>query len=206
MPQAEQPQIYLVTPGQFELGAFRDTLGRVLDEVEVACIRIALTSQIEDDVTRACDLVREVAHARDIPAVVADHSALVERLGLDGVHLGDGARNLRKVRKTLGADPIIGAFCGASRHDGLNAGESGADYVAFGPLQASGLGHAEPASPDLFQWWSEMIEVPVVAEGALDQDIVRQLAPHTDFFAIGDEIWANENPAAALKGYVEAMR
>jgi thiamine-phosphate pyrophosphorylase len=50
-----------------------------------------------------------------------------------------------------------------------------------------------------------MIEVPVVAEGALDADLIRALAPHTDFFGIGDEVWKEDNPAAALGALRRAM-
>ena len=85
---------------------------------------------------RAADALRPVAHARDVPLVVADHFRLAGRLGLDGVHLADGARQVREARKALGADAIVGAFARASRHDGLTAAEIGADYVAFGPVGA----------------------------------------------------------------------
>ena len=79
---------------------------------------------------------------------------------------------MRKVRKDLGPDAIIGAFCGDSRHDGMTAGELGADYVSFGPVGPTGLGDGRLAALELFQWWSEMIEVPCVAEGALTADLV----------------------------------
>ena len=101
-----------------------------------------------------------------------DHHRLAQRLGLDGVHLTDGPRRLRDVRKTLGQDAIVGAFCGTSRHDGMTAAEIGADYVSFGPVSAGLLGDGTLAEPELFQWWSEMIEVPVVAEGGLTPDAI----------------------------------
>ena len=50
-----------------------------------------------------------------------------------------------------------------------------------------------------------MIEVPVVAEGALTTELVRTLTPHTDFFGIGDEIWTSDDPAAALAILRDAM-
>jgi len=203
--QIEQPQLYLVTPPEFELGTFADTLARTLDAQEVACLRLALATTDEDRIARTADALREVAHARDIALVITDHALMVERLGLDGVHLSDGSRRVRAVRKDLGADAIVGTFCGTSTHDGMSAGEAGADYVSFGPVGATPLGDGSRAEHDLFAWWSQMIEVPVVAEGALDPDLMRQLAPVTDFFAIGDEIWRSDDPAAALKALAAAM-
>lgn len=194
----DQPQIYLISPPDFDLSDFPDRLAAVLDAHEVACVRLALASHDEDRLCRAADALREVTHQRDVALVIARHYLLAERLGLDGVHLTDGARSVRKARKQLGADAIVGAFCGDSRHEGMGAGEAGADYVSFGPLSASALSDGSAAEAELFQWWSEMIEVPVVAEGGLDAALAGQLSGMTDFFGIGDEIWTDEDPSAAL--------
>jgi thiamine-phosphate pyrophosphorylase len=205
MDQPEQPQIYLITPPEIELSSFPDVLAGVLDAHPIACVRLALSTRDEDRLSRAADALREVTHARDVALVISDHLLLVERLGLDGVHLSDAARSVRYTRKELGEDAIVGSFCGISRHDGMAAGEAGADYISFGPVQASPLDDGSFAELDVFQWWSEMIEVPVVAEGALDAAMVRTLTPYTDFFGVGDEIWQQENPAAALGDLIKAM-
>lgn len=205
MDQPEQPQIYLITPPEIELSSFPDVLASVLDAHPIACVRLALSTRDEDRLSRAADALREVTHARDVALVISDHLLLVERLGLDGVHLSDAARSVRYTRKELGDDAIVGSFCGISRHDGMAAGEAGADYVSFGPVQASPLDDGSFAELDVFQWWSEMIEVPVVAEGALDAAMIRTLTPYTDFFGVGDEIWQQDNPAAALGDLIKAM-
>lgn len=198
MAETELPQIYLITPPEIELGRFPDQLARVLDSTEIACVRLALATRDEDRISRAADALREVTHARDVALVISEHVMLAERLGLDGVHLTDAARSVRKVRKDLGDDAIVGAFCGTSRHDGMNAGEAGADYIAFGPVGSTPLGDGSRAERELFEWWSLMIELPVVAEGALDLDTIRSFAPVTDFFGIGEEIWRADDPVAQL--------
>lgn len=205
MDTPEQPQIYLITPPDFGLSQYSQTLARILDSTQIACIRLQLASRDPDDIARTADALREVAHARDVALVIADHVLLVERLGLDGVHLGDAARSVREARKTLGADAIVGSFCGTSRHDGITAAEAGADYVCFGPVGASDLDDGTQAEQDLFEWWSNMIEVPVVAEGGLTPDLITTLTPHTDFFGIGDEIWHAEDPNTALSALIAAM-
>jgi thiamine-phosphate pyrophosphorylase len=199
MSNMDIPQIYLVTPPNFELTGFGAQLAAVLDAYPIACLRLALASRDEDDLARAADHLREIAHARDIPLVMSEHIKLVERLGLDGVHLLDGSRSTRKTRADLSGDAIIGCFCANSRHDGMNAGEMGADYISFGPVGDTSLGDGSRAEDDLFAWWSQMIELPVVAEGALTLADIERLAPITDFFAIGEEIWRKDDPVAALK-------
>ncbi|MCT4558436.1 MAG: thiamine phosphate synthase [Pelagimonas sp.] len=198
MDQADAPQIYLSTPPEFELARFPDQLARVLNGTEIACLRLSLATRDEDRLTRAADAIRVVAHQADVALVIDTHVVLAQRLGLDGVHLLDGSRSVRAARKELGADAIVGAYCGQSRHDGMNAGEAGADYVSFGPVGGS-LGDGELADYALFEWWSQMIELPVVAEGGLTRESAALLSPVTDFFAVGEEIWTAEDPLETLK-------
>lgn len=205
MANQDRPQITLITPPVLDLETFPDTLARVMDGVEIACLRLALATKDPDEIGRAADAARLIAHARDVAIVIENHVLFVERHGLDGIHLTDGARAVRNLRKDLGADAIVGSYCGASRHEGMTAGEVGADYVSFGPIGAAGLGHGEQAPHDLFQWWSEMIEVPVIAEGALTRELVESFAPVTDFFALGTEIWGAEDPLASLKSLLKPI-
>lgn len=193
----ETPQIYLVTPPQFEADTFPDTLARLLDAHAVACLRLELATRDEDALIRAADALRAVTEPRDVALVIADHWKLAERAGLDGVHLSDGARRVKAARADLGADAIVGVFCGTSRHAGMTAGEMGADYVAFGPAGGPDLGE-DLAGDELFAWWSEVVEVPVVAEGGLDRDRVERLWPIADFLSFGDEIWSAADPVERL--------
>lgn len=206
MDSPAHPQLYLITPPSFELGTFPDLLARVLDAHPVACVRLAMPSKDEDRLARAADALREKTHARDVALVITQHFKLAQRLGLDGVHLDDGARSVRAARKELGEDAIVGAYCGQSRHDGMAAGEHGADYVSFGPVQPSNLGDGSFAEADLFQWWSEVIEVPVIAEGGLDKAHATALATTVDFIALGEEVWGADDPVETLAAYLAALR
>ena len=205
MADTEQPQLYLISPSECNIEQFPDQLARVLDAHQIACVRLALSSQDQDIISRTADALRPITHARDVALVIEQHFLLVEPLGLDGVHLTDAARSVRKTRKLLGADAIIGAYCGALRHDGISAAESGADYISFGPVGSTPLGDGISAEYSLFEWWSEMIELPVVAEGGLTKDLVAQLTPVSDFFAIGPEIWTTDAPEQKLATLIDAM-
>lgn len=197
MTEAQAPQLYLIAPAGITADRIGPLLEAALARLPVACIRLSGAGD-EAELGRLADAAREIAHAADIALVIEDHIALAQAHGLDGVHLTDGARGVRAARKALGADAIVGAFCGASRHDGLNAAEAGADYVSFGPVGETALGHGERAALELFEWWSEVIEVPIVAEGALDAALIAELSPISDFIALGPEAWAAPDPVAAL--------
>jgi thiamine-phosphate pyrophosphorylase len=197
MPDNRSAKLYLIAPSSPPLAAFPDTLAALLDGFEIACVRLGSAGTGEEALSRAADALRPVCHARDVPLVLGDHFRLARRLGLDGVHLSDGARQVRAARKELPRDAIIGAYAHASRHEGITAGEIGADYVSFGPLTPSSLGDGALAPPELFRWWSEMIEVPVVAEGGLTPELAGDLGQAADFLALGDEIWTHPDGAAA---------
>ena len=205
MADQDRPQITLITPPAIDLETFPDQLAQVMDAVEIACLRLALSTRDEDAIGRAADACRLVAHARDVAIVIENHVLFVERHGLDGIHLTDGARSVRALRKDLGSEAIVGTYCGITRHEGITAGEAGADYVAYGPIGETTLGKGERADFDLFDWWSAMIEVPVIAEGALTRELIEKFGPVTDFFGIGAEIWSAESPAAALKDLLAAL-
>ena len=199
MSQSFTPQIYLITPTSFELEALLPKLKTIVEEIKIACVRLAISELPEDKIIQLGDNMREFCHQHDIPVVLDEHFRLAQQIGLDGVHLRHGPRHLGAARKTLGEDAIVGCFCDASSHMGMTAGENGADYVSFGPIGESVKGDGARAEKDLFQWWSEMIEVPVVAEGALSHPHVQELSQFTDFFAVGPEIWEEENPLEALQ-------
>ena len=200
------PRLYLVTPPTLALESFTGVLVRLLESKAIVCVRLSLAGASEEALTRAADTLRPVCHDRDVPLVMTDHFRLVRPLGLDGVHLSDGARQVRAARKALGADAIVGAHARASRHDGMTAAEHGADYVSFGPVTPSSLGDGALADRALFAWWSEMIEIPVVGEGGFTPALAGDLAGLMDFMALGEEIWNGaDDPLQALKAFARAL-
>jgi len=206
--QIDSAQITLVTPPVFEPMDFAPVLDSVLAVAPVACVRLSLASTDARDLTRAADVLRETCHARDVAIVVDDHFRMVTAHGLDGVHLTSGARHVRDARKLLGPDAIVGAYCGASKHAGLTAAEIGTDYISFGPLVDTGaLGDGEIADLELFRWWSEMIEVPLVAEGNATPIAVEKIKDYIDFLTLGPEIWNDEvGPVQGMEQILQNLK
>ena len=198
MIKSEQPKLYIVSPPEFEIERFSEDLKFVLDTVEISCFRLSLSTQDENVIAKTADVTRHICHSRDVAIVIEDHFLFVQKHGLDGVHLSDGARNVRKARENLRKEAIVGAFCGNSKHNGITAGEAGADYISFGPMSNKTLKDGTTANPDLFMWWSTMIEIPVISEGGLSKNVINKLKNATDFLAFGDEIWKANNPLKEL--------
>jgi thiamine-phosphate pyrophosphorylase len=205
MSEQESTQVYLITPTDAELSFYTDTLAPLLDKFPLACVRLGLVSDDESTISRHADQMREVAHERDVSAVITTHYRMVDQLGLDGVHRVDAAKSLRDIRDELGADAIVGAHCGTSRHAGMNAGEAGADYVCFGPMTQTALGDEAVAEFDTFEWWSQMVELPVIAEGNLTLDVAATIAPVADFIALGAELWNTDDAVKTLSDYMHRI-
>jgi len=216
MSEPDSAQIYLTTPQSFDLQEFAPQLEAVLKAVPVICVRISLTTTDERELSQAADRLREICHASDVAIVIDDHYRMVKiddhyRMvkthGLDGVHLTSSSRHVREARTELGNDAIVGAYCGNSKHAGMTAAEIGTDYISFGPIGDSALGDGSVADAELFQWWSEMIEIPVVAEGNATSEAITAVKDHIDFLCVGSEIWsAPEGAVAALQAIIAKLQ
>ena len=204
--EGDAPRLYLVTPPVFEPEDLAGRLAPVLAAGGVACLRLDLAEGSEDAWTRAANHLLPVCHEAEVPLLVRDHHRLVAPLGLDGVHLADSRTPLKEVRRALGPDRIVGAAGGTTRHVGMTLAEAGADYVSLGPVRTEGaLGDGALAGDDLFEWWAEMIETPVVAEGGVTPADVARLADLADFFVPAATLWETADLRAALAPYLEAL-
>src|SRR3546814_3673441 len=81
---------------------------------------------------RISDWSSDVCSSDRVAFIVNDDMSLAKRLGADGVHLGQSDGDPREARALLGPSAQIGVTCHDSRHLAMEAGEAGADYVAFG--------------------------------------------------------------------------
>ncbi|MEL6264069.1 MAG: thiamine phosphate synthase [Pseudomonadota bacterium] len=201
MTDAPPPRLYLVTPpmegsdGAVWAEGLAGPLEAALATGQVACLRLDLGDAPDAEWTAAVNRLLPLAHAADVPVVVTDRPMLVGPLGLDGVHLAASTASLGRLRRELGDDRIIGALGGAERHRAMTLAEAGADYVAIGPAAAAG--------DELYAWWSEMIEVPVVAEGGIDLETARRLGPLVDFAVPEPAVW--DDPAHHLPAFADAL-
>lgn len=200
-------RLYVITPARFEAHAFADTLKAALDADDVACLQLRLKGENEappemDAIRRAAEILMPIAQAREVAFLINDYPELARELGADGVHVGQNDTPCREARKILGPDKIVGVTCHASRHLAMEAGEAGADYVAFGAFHETGTKiPISRAEPEILTWWSELFELPCVAIGGIT---VANAAPlvraGADFLAVSSGIWAYEGgPVAAVR-------
>jgi thiamine-phosphate pyrophosphorylase len=88
----------------------------------------------------------------------------------------------------------------------MEAGEAGADYVAFGAFFPSTTKETEyHPEPGLLSWWSQLFEIPCVAIGGITPANCGALVvAGADFLAVSGAIW-NGDEAEAVKAFASAI-
>ena len=196
-------QLYLISPLDVG-GTFPDRLAEALDAGPVAAFQFRVKGVDQHEAARLAEPLQRICAQRDIAFIVNDSMSLAKRLGADGVHLGQQDGDPREARALLGPAAQIGITCHDSRHLAMEAGEAGADYVAFGAFFATSTKETRHRpEPSILTWWSALFELPCVAIGGITVHNGRPLVEAgADFLAVCSGVWAHpEGPAAAVAGF-----
>jgi len=195
----ERCRIYLITPPALEPVRFADNLAEALDAGDVGAVQLRLKDVDDDALKRAIDVLRPVTQSRGVAFIMNDRPDLAVSHGCDGAHVGQTDTAAAVARKILG-DRTMGVTCHDSRHLALEAGEAGADYVAFGAFFPTTTKDATPANIETLRWWAEMMEIPVVAIGGITAANCAPLVQAgADFLAVVGTVWNHaEGPAAGI--------
>ena len=200
-------QLYLISPLDVS-GTFPERLQRALDAGKgvVTAFQFRVKGLDQHEAARLAEPLQAICAARDVAFIVNDDVALAKRLGADGVHLGQGDGDPREAREDLGREAQIGVTCHDSRHLALEAGEAGADYVAFGAFFTSETKDtSHRAEIELLEWWSEMVELPSVAIGGITPaNCAPLIKAGADFLAVSGAIWSGDE-VAVVKAFVEQI-
>ena len=153
------------------------------------------------------DLARRFA-VRGVPKIVInDRADVAKMLGADGVHLGQDDLPPSRVRALVGPDVWIGC----STHNEAQfraAGREPADYLALGPIFATG----SKENPDPVVGLAELARLrpltakPLVAIGGIARDNVRQvLEAGADAVAVISDLLSGDLDSL-LKEWVQLTR
>lgn len=204
----EKCRLYLITPPEIELATFADTLASALNGGDVACLQLRLKGA-EDAAFRATiETLMPICHEHDVAFIVNDRPDLAAECGADGVHIGADDCEYETARELLGAEAAIGVSCYDSRHRAMEAGEAGADYVAFGAFYpTTSKTPRSRAEPEILDWWRELTVVQSVAIGGITADNCAPLAKAgADFLAVIAAVWDHpEGAAAGVKAINDAI-
>ena len=194
-------RLYLVTPPVIDLSSFPDLLAAALDAGDVAAVQLRLKDADERAVVRAIDTLRPIVQSRAVAFLLNDRPDLAAAHGCDGAHVGQDDMAASVARMAL-SDLTLGVSCQASRDLAFEAGDAGADYVAFGAFFPTTTKAATVrCDPDILRWWSDLMELPCVAIGGIDAGNCAPLVQAgADFLAVVSAVWADpDGPAAGTR-------
>lgn len=200
-------RLYLISPPRIE-DSFGDRLRAAIGAGPVAAFQLRLKDVRDDVVLKSAERLQPICAAHDVAFILNDRVDLAQACGADGVHLGQGDGDPREARRLLGPSAQIGVTCHDSRHLAMEAGEAGADYVAFGAFFPTSTKEAiHRPDPSILSWWSRLFEIPCVAIGGITPENGRILVDAgADFLAVCNGVWSHpEGPDAAVRAFRDVL-
>ena len=203
---AERCSLYLISPQEVG-GVFPDRLRAALEPGIATAFQLRVKDIGEHELARLAEPLQRICADAGVAFIVNDSIALAKRLGADGVHLGQADGEIAEARAALGPSAQIGRTCHDSRHFAMQAGEDGADYVAFGAFYETTTkpSHYRP-DPSILAWWSSLFELPCVAIGGITPANAAPLVEAgADFVAVCQAVWGKDDPRAAVEAFAEVL-
>lgn len=206
-------RLYLISPPSLAAD-FAAQLDAAFEAGDVAAFQLRLKGADEAQIVSAIEQLKPVCAAHGVAFILNDRVDLVAAHGLDGVHLGQDDMPFAQARAMLGAQASIGISCHDSKHLAMEAGEAGADYVAFGAFHATKsktpdkLARYGTPTIELLEWWAQNTTVPCVAIGGMTP---QNCGPHVragaDFIAAITAVWEHAGgPEAGVRDFNAAIR
>ncbi|MDB5671237.1 MAG: thiamine phosphate synthase [Alphaproteobacteria bacterium] len=196
-------QLYLISPLDVG-GDFPQRLEQALSGGPVAAFQFRVKGVDQHEAAALAAPLQAICGAHEVAFIVNDDMGLAKRLEADGVHLGQGDGDPRDARALLGPSAQVGVTVHDSRHLAMEAGEAGADYVAFGAFFPTGTkATSHRPDPSILSWWATLFEMPSVAIGGITPENGKLLVEAgADFLAVCSAVWDHpEGPAAGVAAF-----
>ena len=200
-PPRPAPRLYLATPLVDDPASLVAELPGLLAAADVAAVLVQLTETDQRTMISRIKALAPVVQSAGAALLIDGHPELVARGGADGAHLANIAA-LEDAMPSLKPDRIAGVGGLETRHESMNAGEIGADYVLFGEPDAKGQRPSSQAIAERLDWWAELFEPPCVGFATSLEEAHDFAASGADFVLVGAFIWTD--PRGAKAALVEA--
>ncbi|MGE0829649.1 MAG: thiamine phosphate synthase [Hyphomonadaceae bacterium] len=204
----ERTRLYLISPPAFDLEDHAHALEAALGAGDVAAYQLRLKNLPDAELLAIARRLAPIVQAAGAAFIMNDRPDLALNCGADGVHVGQEDAPYAEARAIMGGEKIVGVTCHDSVHLAYEAGEAGADYVAFGAFFPTETKTAKGgADPDILSIWQESMEIPCVAIGGITAETAEAMArAGADFVAISAGVWRHpEGPAAAVRAINAAL-
>lgn len=191
-------RLMLVTPPVADADAMAFKLMQAQAGGDIAAILLRLTDGDERSRIERVKRLAGPVQAANVALVVEGSALVAARGGADGVHLTGGPEAVAEARSSLKGERIIGAGGLRARHDAMDIGEAGVDYVMFGDPRPDGSLPPLAAVIERAGWWAEIFETPCVAYAPDAESVPALVETGAEFIALGDWAFAEGQDIRAL--------
>ncbi|SFD26233.1 thiamine-phosphate pyrophosphorylase [Bosea sp. CRIB-10] len=188
---APRTRLMLVTPPVSDAGALSFRLMQAFAGGDVAAVLLRLAPGDERSLTERVKALAPPVQAQNVALLVEASAQVASRGGADGVHLTRGVEGIAEARSSLKQERIIGAGGLRSRHDAMDVGEAGVDYVMFGEPRPDGSLPPLPAVIERASWWAEIFETPCIAYCPDAESVPALIETGAEFVALGEWVFAD---------------
>jgi len=136
-------------------------------------IQLRAKNSSPDEIRRMAEIILPITQRAGVPLVINDHLQIAQEIGAEFCHLGQedffdvGFTHVSQL-KTQNSKLKIGLSTHAPAQAG-RAVAAGADYVAIGPIYATGTKPtAKPVTLEYVRWAAANVKVPWFAIGGID--------------------------------------
>ena len=213
-------RLYLISPPAIDLPVFAKQLEEAFRGGAtpaqagaysniVGSFQLRLKNATDEEILQVAETLLPICHAHNAAFIMNDNPVLALACKADGVHVGQDDCSVKKARAIVGEDRVIGVSCHDSRHLAMEAGEQGADYVAFGAFHPTtskspeALAKYGTPTADILSWWQEFMVLPCVAIGGINPGNCGALVrAGADFIAVITAVWNHpDGPAKAVSEF-----
>jgi len=206
-------RLYLISPPQISLPKFVDQVKDAFSGGDVGSFQLRLKNATDAEILKAAEALLPICQEHEAAFILNDRADLAVTCNADGVHLGQEDMPIKEARKIVGPYRVIGVSAHASKHLAMEAGEQGADYVAFGAFYPTTSKPKEKQekwgtpTPEILEWWQAFMVLPCVAIGGMTPaNCTREVKAGADFIAAITHVWNHKkSPGAAVKEFNDAI-
>lgn len=150
--------------------------------------------------------LRKLTNKFNATLIINDDVDIAMAVDADGVHLGQEDLPVQTARRILGNDKIIGLST-HSLKEAESAQDSGADYIAIGPIFKSTTKDVRsPLGADIIKAVKKISKLPVIAIGGINEDnVVDVIRAGADGAAIISAIISKPDITASVKEFIRTL-
>jgi thiamine-phosphate pyrophosphorylase len=165
-------RLYAFVDTAYLRGRAPEIIARQLCEGGADLVQLRAKQSSPEEVRQLAELILPVTRDHGVGLVINDHWSVARAVGAEVCHLGQedffqtGYSQVRDL-KGGGTDPAIGLSTHAPEQ-ATAALKAGADYIAIGPVYATGTKpSARPVTLDYVRWASSHVKIPWFAIGGI---------------------------------------